>query len=155
MVRDEGWDHGVVCSQVQPPQQQQQSITKTPALLLPLLTLFAPPAGTDAWSIHKGSCGYGWLDRAVATGGARGATDTGWQTAVAAASDTPQVTAREEYFVTIFILLAWGKELATSSAPPTPDQAANCFLLLPIPCHTGWDVAAITDKAHDFHGSCG
>jgi len=25
-------------------------------------------AGTDAWSIHKGSCGYNWLDRSVATG---------------------------------------------------------------------------------------
>lgn len=24
--------------------------------------------GTDAWSIHKGSCGFGWLDRTVATG---------------------------------------------------------------------------------------
>jgi hypothetical protein len=24
--------------------------------------------GTDAWSIHKGSCGYGWLDRDVMTG---------------------------------------------------------------------------------------
>jgi hypothetical protein len=24
--------------------------------------------GTDAWSIHKGSCGYGWLDKDVATG---------------------------------------------------------------------------------------
>ncbi|WIA16123.1 hypothetical protein OEZ85_012842 [Tetradesmus obliquus] len=24
--------------------------------------------GTDAWSIHKGSCGYGWLDKNVATG---------------------------------------------------------------------------------------
>lgn len=26
------------------------------------------PPQTDAWSIHKGSCGYGWLDRDVATG---------------------------------------------------------------------------------------
>jgi esterase/lipase len=24
--------------------------------------------GTDAWSIHKGSCGFGWLDKAVSTG---------------------------------------------------------------------------------------
>jgi hypothetical protein len=22
----------------------------------------------DAWSIHKGSCGYGWLDKTVMTG---------------------------------------------------------------------------------------
>lgn len=26
-------------------------------------------AGVDAWSIHKGSCGYGWLDKTIATGG--------------------------------------------------------------------------------------
>lgn len=25
-------------------------------------------AGVDAWSIHKGSCGYGWLDKSVMTG---------------------------------------------------------------------------------------
>jgi hypothetical protein len=42
--------------------------------------------GTDAWSIHKGSCGYGWLDKNVAT---------------------------------------------------------------------GWDVVAISDRAHDYYGSCG
>jgi hypothetical protein len=24
--------------------------------------------GSDAWSIHKGSCGYGWLDKGVSTG---------------------------------------------------------------------------------------
>jgi hypothetical protein len=31
--------------------------------LLPVLC-----SGTDAWSIHKGSCGYGWLDKSVRTG---------------------------------------------------------------------------------------
>jgi hypothetical protein len=39
-------------------------------LKLPANSLaIAARSGADAWSIHKGGCGYGWLDKDVATGG--------------------------------------------------------------------------------------
>jgi hypothetical protein len=30
--------------------------------------LCLPLCSDDHWSIHKGSCGYGWLDKSVSTG---------------------------------------------------------------------------------------
>jgi hypothetical protein len=120
--------------------------------------------GTDAWSIHKGSCNYGELHWALWQHGSHPAARQfacleQRQPSLLLSASTNQFACQGSL---LSASLIW--QLLSGQSKQTPTDPRLLLLALPLRLRAGyiwrdepigWDVAAMTDYHPDYPDSCG